>query len=151
MQGELAQVQWVSLHMQGASFPLHPLPPCPNLTPMGLGPRVVFSPGPLKPQQCAWFSSAPLYMIDLISKGSVRGLSIEKKQTNLNGVSGHTWRWRLPTLPGPSLTLTLRVRAFHRCLFLKDPPCFSQRWQGRSRFFCPRWETACGAWPWGVG
>ena len=30
MQGELAQVQWVSLHMQGASFPLHPLPPCPN-------------------------------------------------------------------------------------------------------------------------
>ena len=32
MQGELAQVQWVSLHMQGASFPLHPLPPCPNPT-----------------------------------------------------------------------------------------------------------------------
>ena len=30
MKGELAQVQWVSLHMQGASFPLHPLPPCPN-------------------------------------------------------------------------------------------------------------------------
>ena len=30
MQGELAQVQWVSLHMQGASFPLHPLHPCPN-------------------------------------------------------------------------------------------------------------------------
>ena len=30
MQGELAQVQWVSLQMQGASFPLHPLPPCPN-------------------------------------------------------------------------------------------------------------------------
>ena len=33
MQGELAQVQWVSLHMQGASFPLHPLPPCPNPMP----------------------------------------------------------------------------------------------------------------------
>ena len=30
MQGELAQVQWVSLHMQGASFPLHQLHPCPN-------------------------------------------------------------------------------------------------------------------------
>ena len=28
MQEELAQVQWVSLHMHGASFPLHPLPPC---------------------------------------------------------------------------------------------------------------------------
>ena len=27
MLGKLAQVQWVSLHMQGASFPL---PPCPN-------------------------------------------------------------------------------------------------------------------------
>ena len=23
-------MQWVALHMQGASFPLHPLPPCPN-------------------------------------------------------------------------------------------------------------------------
>ena len=37
MQGELAQVQWVSLHMQGASFPLHPLPPCPNPTPKSYG------------------------------------------------------------------------------------------------------------------
>ena len=30
MQGELAQVQWVSLHMQGESLPLRPCTPCPN-------------------------------------------------------------------------------------------------------------------------
>ena len=29
-QGELAQVQWVSLHMQGESLPLRPCTPCPN-------------------------------------------------------------------------------------------------------------------------
>ena len=32
MQGELAQVQWVSLHMQGESLPLRPCTPCPNPT-----------------------------------------------------------------------------------------------------------------------
>ena len=31
MQGELAQVQWVALHMQGASLPLHPLLPVQTL------------------------------------------------------------------------------------------------------------------------
>ena len=31
-QGELAQAQWVSLHMQGESLPLRPCTPCPNPT-----------------------------------------------------------------------------------------------------------------------
>ena len=35
-QGELAQVQWVSLHMQGESLPLRPCTPCPNPSVIGV-------------------------------------------------------------------------------------------------------------------